>query len=133
MTITFVVPGKPFAWRRARSNGKVRFNDPAMEAHADTVKSIALQHFPAPLEGPVRLTVRAIFNVPQSWSKKRQAATIWRPHTSTPDSDNLAKQLGDALNRIAWMDDGQIAETHIYKMWGNRDETLVIIEPMVAG
>lgn len=130
MRVQFTIPGKPFAWRRARSNGKIRFNDRAMEAHADTLATIALPHFPAPIEGPVRLEVRACFAVPKSYGKAKRAATLWRPHVQKPDSDNLAKQIGDALNRIAWVDDSQIADTRIIKVWGDRDETVVVIEAM---
>jgi Holliday junction resolvase RusA-like endonuclease len=130
MKIQFTIPGKPFAWRRARSNGKIRFNDKAMEAHADTLAAIALPHFSTPIEGPVRLEIRACFKVPQSYSKAKRDATIWRPHTQKPDGDNLAKQIGDALNRIAWVDDSQIAETRIIKRWGDRDETVVEVEAM---
>jgi Holliday junction resolvase RusA-like endonuclease len=60
--------------------------------------------------------------------RPKMAATIWRPHTAKPDGDNLAKQIGDALNRIAWMDDSQIADVRVTKIWGDRDETIVVIE-----
>lgn len=130
MKVQFTIPGKPFAWRRARSNGKVRFNDPAMEAHANTLAAIALKHFPAPIEGPVRLEIRATFAVPKSYSARKRDATIWRPHVQKPDGDNLAKQIGDALNRIAWVDDSQIADSRVIKLWGDRDETVVEVEAM---
>lgn len=128
MKITFTIPGKPFAWRRARSNGKIRFKDRATEAHENAVQAIALPHFPQPLEGALRLEIRACFKVPQSYSKAKAAATIWRPHTQKPDCDNLAKQIGDALNRIAWVDDSQIAESTTRKIWGDRDETVIVVE-----
>ena len=130
MKVQFTIPGKPFAWRRARSNGKIRFNDPAMEAHSESLAAIAKPHFPAPFTGPVRLEIRATFAVPKSYSAKKRDATIWRPHVQRPDSDNIAKQIGDALNRIAWVDDSQIADTRIIKLWGDRDETVVEVEAM---
>lgn len=40
--------------------------------------------------------------------------------------------LKDALNRIAWVDDSQIADTRVIKLWGERDETVVVIEAMQA-
>ena len=130
MKVQFTIPGKPFAWRRARSNGKIRFNDPAMEAHASTVQAIALKHFPAPIAGPVKLEIRCTFAIPKSASKARRLAAMWRPHTQKPDSDNIAKQIGDALNRIAWVDDSQIADSRVIKLWGDRDETVVEVEAM---
>ena len=129
--IQFTIPGKPFAWRRARSNGKVRFTDKAMEDHAETVGTIAKPLFPVPLEGPLRLEIRACFKVPESWSKARKNAAIWRPHTQKPDCDNLAKQIGDALNHIAWADDSQIAESTTRKIWGDRDHTIVVVEALI--
>lgn len=129
-SIQFTIPGKPFAWRRARSNGKIRFKDRASEAHEAAVQSIALPHFPAPLEGPLRLEVRCTFKVPASYGKAKRAATIWRPHTQRPDLDNITKQLGDALNRIAWVDDSQIADSRCIKLWGDKDETIVVVEAL---
>ncbi|WP_118999708.1 RusA family crossover junction endodeoxyribonuclease [Cereibacter sphaeroides] len=129
-TISFTIPGKPFAWRRARSHGKIRFKDKATEAHEATLQAIALQHFPVPLEGPVKLTVRAVFKIPVSWSKKKAAALFGRPHTQKPDLSNLIKHVEDGLNRIAWVDDGQIAKYgESEKVWGDKDEMIVWVEP----
>lgn len=130
MKVEFTIPGKPFAWRRARSNGKVRFNDKKMEDHAETVGTIAKPFFPQPIEGPVRLELRCTFKVPASYGKAKRAATIWRPHTQRPDGSNIQKQVEDALNRIAWIDDSQIADSRCIKLWGDRDETIVIVEVM---
>lgn len=126
---SFVLPGKPFAWRRARSNGRVRFKDRATEAHEQSVQAIALPLFPRPMEGPISLHVTAFFKVPDSWSKVRKAQALGRPHTQRPDCDNLAKQIGDALNRIAWADDSQVAVLMVCKVWADRDETVVRVEP----
>lgn len=126
--IQFTIPGKPFAWRRARSNGKIRFNDPAMTAHSNVVQAIALPLFPQPLDGAINLEIRACFKVPDSWSAKKKAAALWRPHVQKPDCDNLVKQIGDSLNRIAWVDDSQIAQITVRKIWGDRDHTIVVVE-----
>lgn len=40
------------------------------------------------------------------------------------------KAIKDALNRIAWGDDAQVAEMHVSKVWGNRASTLVWVEAM---
>lgn len=125
---TITIPGKPFAWRRARSNGAVRFKDAATVAHEQTLQAIALQHFPQPLEGPVSLDIRACFKVPASWSKKKAAEHLWRYHVAKPDADNIAKMIGDSWNRIAWLDDGQIALLSVRKVWGDKDQTIVVVE-----
>lgn len=128
MTV-ITIPGKPFAWRRARSHGKIRFKDGDTEAHEAALQAICLRHFNQPIDGPVRLTVRAIFKIPASWSKKKAAAHIWRAHTQKPDLSNIIKHLEDGLNRIAWVDDSQIAEYGpCAKVWGDRDETIMTVE-----
>ena len=127
--VTITIPGKPFAWRRARSNGKFRFKDKATDANRETLAAIVSRHFNTATEGPVRLTVRAVFKVPASWPKKKQAAHLWRPHTSKPDLGNVVKEIEDGLNRIAWVDDSQIAEYGpCAKVWGDRDYTVLVIE-----
>jgi len=127
--ITVTIPGKPFAWRRARSQGKTRFKDSETEAHEAALQAIVLQRMPEPLSGPLRLSVRAVFKVPASWSKKKAEAHLWRAHTQKPDLSNIIKHLEDGLNRIAWVDDSQIAEYGPSgKVWGDRDETIITIE-----
>jgi Holliday junction resolvase RusA-like endonuclease len=53
--------------------------------------------------------------VPSSWSQKRKAATIGRPHLGRPDKDNLEKALIDAVYRGA--DDGHVWNTASTKLW----------------
>lgn len=131
--IIFTITGKPFAWRRARNNGRQRFKDRQTQAHEAALQAIALQHIREPLTGPLRLSVRAVFKVPASWPKKKAAATIWRPHTQKPDLSNLIKHLEDGLNRIAWEDDSQIAEYGACsKVWGDSDRTIITIEQIGA-
>lgn len=134
MTVTFTIHGTPFAKQRPRSGfnkhiGRaVTFNTAANEAFEGTVSSIAAGLFSAPLEGPVSVTVEAIFCPAPSWSKKRRAAAMGQPHTQKPDCDNIAKAILDGLNRIAWADDAQVADSRVTKRWGERAETRVTVE-----
>jgi Holliday junction resolvase RusA-like endonuclease len=127
--VTITVPGKPFAWRRARSVGKIRFKDAGTVQTENAVQAIALQQLAAPLEGPLKISVHATFKIPASWSKAKAAAHMWRHHTQTPDLSNIIKFLEDALNRVAWVDDSQIAEYgRCSKLWADREQTVLIIE-----
>jgi Holliday junction resolvase RusA-like endonuclease len=76
----------------------------------------------------VRVIVEATFAPPASWSGRRRAAAIGTPHTQKPDADNLAKAIKDALNRLAWTDDAQVAELTVRKMWGEIEGTRVVVE-----
>ncbi len=57
--------------------------------------------------------------IPASWSnRKRDAAASGElAPTSKPDGDNYAKLVGDALNKIVWVDDSQIVMWQIFKSY----------------
>jgi Holliday junction resolvase RusA-like endonuclease len=64
---------------------------------------------------PLRLAalsvrIEAGMPVPPSWSQKKRLAAISGDlaHIGKPDFDNIAKIVGDALNKIVWRDDSQI-------------------------
>lgn len=132
--ITFEIPGKPFAKQRprfSRANGRA-FTPKETVSFERTVGMLAAQHFPQPIDGPVKITIRATFEPPQSWSKKKTAEHLNRPHTQRPDLDNIGKAICDGLNRIAFADDSQIAEMNVRKVWGPAARTVVIVEPITA-
>ncbi len=88
----------------------------------------------APMEGPLRIEVLAAFPVPQSWSKKKQAAAhagTVRP-TGKPDLDNVLKML-DALNAVVWKDDAQIVVAAITKRYSDRPRLRLEVEQLWTG
>jgi Holliday junction resolvase RusA-like endonuclease len=128
--VTFEIPGKPFAKQRPRfSRRSGRTYTPGETVSFErTVGQIALEHFPKPITGPVKLTIWATFQPPVSWSKKKTAELMNRPHTQKPDLDNVAKAICDGLNRIAFVDDGQIYEIVMRKVWGPQPRTVIEVE-----
>lgn len=132
--IEFTIPGRPYAKKRHRVGsigGKARaFNPEENRSFEQKVAEIARPHFPAPIEGPVRLRIVAYFEIPASWSKRRREAALGGYHTQKPDRDNLEKAIQDGLNRIAWRDDGQVADGRCVKRWGQYAETIVQVEPL---
>lgn len=91
----------------------------------------------APAGTPVRVSIAAARDV-RSDLRKRDGDD--QPDTSTPDADNIAKSVLDALNPDkddpeghpgAWADDAQVDELHIYKLRrerGAEPRTVVTIE-----
>ncbi len=82
-------------------------------------------------EGPLSVSVLAVFPVPASWSNKRRAQALdglIQP-TCKPDADNLLKVL-DALNEIVWRDDKQIVLASILKQYGKKASYQVIIREL---
>jgi Holliday junction resolvase RusA-like endonuclease len=79
------------------------------------------------LEGPVEIRIAFWFDRPKSHSKKRRQQR--EPKITKPDADNLAKGIGDALNEIAYNDDGQVYRLTVEKWYiGPYDLIGTIIE-----
>lgn len=82
----------------------------------------------APAGTPVRVSIATRRDVMSAFRKRDGN---FQPDTSTPDADNIAKSVLDALNGLAWADDAQVHELHIYKLdreRGAEPKTLVNIE-----
>lgn len=87
----------------------------------------------APLEGPLCVTVVAVFPVPASWSAKKRTAAlaceIWP--IVKPDADNLIKVL-DALNEIVFRDDKQVIDARVVKRYGDRPRLVIEVKEYVT-
>ena len=96
------------------------------------VKQLFVYKYPhfTPIEGRVRLTVIAYFELPNKRSKLKEAemlADIISP-TKKPDWDNIGKIISDALNKFAYKDDAQITDTRIVKKYSKTPKVIVKIE-----
>lgn len=132
LPVVFTIPGKPFAKQRprfSRRNGRA-FTPSETVSFERQVGMIAAQHFPKHMAGPIRLRVFATFKPAKSWSKKKTAEHMNRPHMQKPDLDNVVKAISDGLNRIAYADDAQIVAVEAEKYWGPDEKTVVMIEPV---
>jgi len=49
-------------------------------------------------------------------------------HTTRPDCTKLVRSLEDALNKILWVDDSQIAEQRISKIYDQQPGAIVSVE-----
>jgi len=63
-----------------------------------------------PIDGPVELCVTVYRSTPTSWSKKKkaEAAAGFILPTTKPDLKNIIWGIEDALNGLAYKDDGQV-------------------------
>lgn len=128
--LAFHIPGRPFAKQRprfSRATGRA-FTPSETVSFERQVGILAAQQCKAPFEGPVSLTIIAVFAPAASWSKKKRAEHMGKPHTQRPDIDNLQKAICDGLNRIAFKDDAQVCEVVCRKTWGAYEGTSVIVE-----
>jgi len=84
------------------------------------------------MEGPLKLALRAVFEPPHSWSKKKTAAAMvgdLRP-IGKPDVDNIIKAWGDALEGICYLNDTQIVVVHAQKEYGPQDLVVVTVSAL---
>lgn len=123
------IPGPPFGKQRPRFSRNRTYTPQATIDAESRVKAIATAAGVEPIDGPVKLTVRAIYEPPKSWSKKRKQEALGAWKTTKPDADNIFKLIADALNGIAYADDAQIVSERTLKLYGSEAETLVKIEP----
>ena len=117
----FTVPGSPVPWARAKRSGGQYFTDPKRRAYKLKVVTAAnLARVPR-LKGAVALTIRAVWACPKSYERVRKPYQ-GGPMTSPKDADNVAKGIMDAINGLAYVDDGQVCELHVYKTWARQGE-----------
>ena len=88
-----------------------------------------------PLDWTYKLTILASFRIPESYPK-------WRKDlikegrikmTTKPDWDNIGKIVSDALNGVAYLDDGQVAGASVQKQYVASDDEEPSVYVMIEG
>lgn len=74
--------------------------------------------------GPVRLTIKAVRQMPSSWSKTKRSKQLGQPTITTPDIDNIAGAVMDSL----FSDDRFVVELHCRKVWGHSHQLVISVE-----
>ena len=122
--MTFDVPGPPVPWERAGRIGNRYYTRPKTAAFKRKVALAAKKAGVVKIEKPHAVEVWLSFYLPRPKSNKG----MWP--VDRRDVDNLAKGILDALNGVAFDDDGQVIDLHVHKRWADVDDagTEVIIE-----
>lgn len=105
-----------------RVTGRPMFfkNQKAQSAENDLTLLCAQYRPNEPIQGAITLKIDFVFPWRKSEPKKRIALGS-APHTSKPDCSNLVKMIEDCLTKLGfWTDDGQVADLHVTKDWGDR-------------
>lgn len=84
---------------------------------------------------PIRLTLAFTIKRPKSHYRTGKNSHLLKadaPHfpTSKPDVLKLARGVEDALTSIIWVDDAQIADEHLSKVYGEKEGCKVIVEEL---
>lgn len=124
--VEFFVPGVP---RSTQTGSVMRFGKRLMPIRRGTAWSsmvglAARQHRPTrPFTGPCGLTL--VFHLPRPESSERDFPSV------RPDLDNLVKGLPDTFNGVLWVDDAQVIEMTVSKLYSQTPGVLVVVEQLV--
>lgn len=141
--VTIALDGPPRGKGRPRSRVTRGFaqiyTDEKTVKYESQLRYAAMQEMAGqvPTDLPICLAMTVRFAVPTTWSRKKTAAALLghvRP-TVKPDADNTLK-LTDALNGIVWLDDKQVVDARVRKIYaaipGLTIEVKTIGEPTLA-
>lgn len=126
--IDVTIPMKPVPKERPRT-GIGHVYTPRKTKIAETAISYAVnaemkkRRIPPFRNEALRVTVEFLFATPDK--KKRDM-----PKKTRPDIDNLGKTVLDALNGIAFKDDGQVSEFLCFKRFSTEDGITIKIESL---
>ena len=149
MKITLKIPGVPIAKARPRFSrlknrsddqkpGGVRTYNPKENEERDfanqALEQIRQQGYMSVIAKgmPLRVSCWFYMPIPASSTKKFRVRCLTETvyHVKKPDADNLVKLVKDALNRVAWHDDSQVAIVRGMKIYGAEPRTVVLIETL---
>lgn len=127
MNTTIFIKGKPEGKARARTfyDRRARKMVSVTPAQTKTYEEYIRwcyteqggQHFG---DKPVQVGIKAFYEIPKSFSKKKKEAAAAREiyPTTKPDCDNIIKVVLDALNGLAYDDDKQVVSVSCEKYYG---------------
>jgi Holliday junction resolvase RusA-like endonuclease len=125
--MNFFIPGKPQAKQRPFFNRKtgVAFSRKETVSYENLVKTIAHDAMggrpllTGPLTAAISIQLPAPKSKPKWWMDAMRAQEIGA--TVTPDVDNVAKSITDALNSVLYHDDKQIVLMTVTKTYVEED------------
>ena len=131
--IEFEILGKPLGKARPRVTRKGFTYTPQKTVNYENlIRWTFRSEFPnhKPFEGYIEAEIKAIFDIPKSYSKKKTLELLDGNcnYDHTPDVDNVAKIVLDSLNGIAYKDDSQVTVLKVIKEYGEQAKIIVKLE-----
>jgi Holliday junction resolvase RusA-like endonuclease len=132
----FTVYGEPVGKGRPRfvrrGNFTQTYTPAKTKSYEDEIRYMARAAMGTspPLETPVTVAIYIRVEIPKSFSKqKRKDAleNIIKP-TKKPDIDNCAKCHLDAMNGIVYLDDKQVVDLHVTKVYAEIPAVEVMVK-----
>ena len=131
MIVRFEIPGIPRGKQRPRMTRSGHAYTPKETVNYENLVKLCYMDADGRRfdDVPLYVCIYAYYESPKSVSKKKRQQMIngeIRP-TKTPDCDNLAKAICDALNGIAYRDDSAITTLYVQKWYGEEPKVVVHI------
>lgn len=134
--VTYIVYGEPQGKGRPRfarrGNHISTYTPQKTKSYEDEIKMMAKAAMGAsePLETPVTVAIYIRVGIPTSFSKQKRKdalSGIIRP-TKKPDLDNIAKCFLDSMNEIVYLDDKQVVNLHVTKVYAETPAVEVMVK-----
>lgn len=136
-----VVKGEPTPQQRHRhhqvkGSDFVTTYDPSSKAKKEFLKQCFPYRPEKPYKQPLRVDMVFYFSRPKSHYRSGKNAHLLKDgapeyHITRPDSDNLAKLVKDALNKVFWKDDSLVCDLNIKKRYDHDNpRTEITITPI---
>ena len=134
--LTYIVYGEPVGKGRPRFARRGAFvstyTPEKTKTYEDEIRMMARAAMGAsePLDTPVTVAIYIRVGIPASYSKqKRKDALegIIKP-TKKPDLDNIAKCFLDGMNDIVYLDDKQVINLHVTKVYAETPAVEVMVK-----
>ena len=135
LVVTFTVDGDPVPKGRPRFARRGQFVQTYTDAKTiDYETQVAMKARHAigstkPLENALTVFLYLRYTVPASYSKKRREACLnGLEYPKRIDIDNVYKSITDAMNGIVYLDDSQIVEAHIKKVYAEESGANIMVQ-----
>ena len=134
--VMYIVYGEPVGKGRPRfarrGNFVSTYTPQKTKSYEDEIRMMAKGAIGSsePLDTPVTVAIYIRVGIPASFSKqKRKDALegILKP-TKKPDLDNIAKCFLDAMNDIIYLDDKQVTNLHVTKVYAETPAVEVMVK-----
>lgn len=121
---TFEVRGRVVGSARPRVTRRGTYIPQKTRDYRNRIKGAFMEAGGMRRSGPVSVRVYVYRELPKSRPKRVES----EPDTFKPDVDNIAKNVLDALNGIAWGDDSQVVELIVRKYPRSREPERIVVE-----
>jgi Holliday junction resolvase RusA-like endonuclease len=134
--LMYTVYGEPVGKGRPRfarrGNFVSTYTPQKTKSYEDEIRMMAKAAMGAsePLETPVTVAIYIRVGIPASFSKQKRKdalSGIIKP-TKKPDLDNVAKCFLDSMNEIVYLDDKQVVNLHVTKIYAETPAVEVMVK-----